>query len=116
MFLDLYRQRHRRQARRRLPRFPPDPQGHLENSFGVFMSPIPSKLILREVPVEPTWLDLFSIVRLELNTITSLVKQHIWQAHKLSGYYFINQMTPTAGLFLNILYLLASYAQNSLLF
>ena len=33
MVPDLYRRRRRRQARRRLPRHPPDPQGHLENAF-----------------------------------------------------------------------------------
>ena len=32
---DLYRRRRRHQARRRGPRHPPDPQGHLENAFNV---------------------------------------------------------------------------------
>ena len=35
MVPDPYRRRRRRQARRRLPRHPPDPQGHLENAFNV---------------------------------------------------------------------------------
>ena len=33
MVPDLYRRRRRRQARRRVPRHPPDPQGHLKNVF-----------------------------------------------------------------------------------
>ena len=32
---DLYRRRRRRQARRRLPSLPPEPQGHLKNAFRV---------------------------------------------------------------------------------
>ena len=63
MVPDLYRRRRRRQALRRLPSLPPEPQGHLEIAFNVptiaYMSPKPCKPILREVPVEPTWLDLF---------------------------------------------------------
>ena len=33
MVPDLYRRRRRRQARRRVPRHSPDPQGHLKNVF-----------------------------------------------------------------------------------
>ena len=35
MVPDLYHRRHQRQARRRLPRDPPESQGHLENAFYV---------------------------------------------------------------------------------
>ena len=31
--MDLYRRRHQRQARRRVPRHPPDPQKHFKNAF-----------------------------------------------------------------------------------
>ena len=35
MVPDLYHRRRRRQALRRLPSLPPEPQGHLENAFHV---------------------------------------------------------------------------------
>ena len=35
MVPDLYHRRRRRQARRRLPSLPPEPQGHLKNAFYV---------------------------------------------------------------------------------
>ena len=36
MVPDLYRRQCRRQARRRLPSLPPEPQGHLENAIYAF--------------------------------------------------------------------------------